>query len=318
MTKFNSVLNILIPLLLVQSGCSLKNDIRKDSYSYKTGGTSNNYIAHNLNELEELYDNMDYNTVINNYSQYMPETATITRFRYYVIFSLLDENITYEIINKNIKQTIDAMTDDLLNKLPDRVTPVFLFSDFDTYKEFSVKTFGIEENDLSPYGYYKISKNAIAVKYYKWKGSITHEITHSLIQYDFPDMPSWLNEGLASLHEKYEYKDGRMYGAFSWRIVALKRALDRETYTGLKKLMKTNDEELYDEGRTSFYYAQARYLLMMIQQQGLLKKYYKLFRDTYEEDNTGITQLERVTGEPLEKIDKELVDYINSFELERY
>ena len=91
MTKFNSVLNILIPLLLVQSGCSLKNDIRKDSYSYKTGGTSNNYIAHNLNELEELYDNMDYNTVINNYSQYMPETATITRFRYYVIFSLLDD-----------------------------------------------------------------------------------------------------------------------------------------------------------------------------------------------------------------------------------
>ena len=318
MIRINPALKILIPFLLIQSGCSLKNDIRKDFYSYNTGSSSNPNITRNLNELEELYDNMDYNTVINNYSQYMPETATITRFRYYVIFSLLDENITYEIINKNIRQTIDAMTDDLLNKLPDRVTPVFLFSDFDTYKEFSVKTFGIEENDLSPYGYYKISKNAIAVKYYKWKGSITHEITHSLIQYDFPDMPSWLNEGLASLHEKYEYRDGRMYGAFSWRIVALKRAHDKGTYTGLKKLMKTNDGELYDEGRTSFYYAQARYLLMMLQQRGLLIKYYKLFRNTYDEDHTGIIQLEKVTGEPLEEINKELVDYINTFTLERY
>jgi len=318
MIRINPALKILIPFLLIQSGCSLKNDIRKDFYSYNTGSPSDYNITCNLNELEELYDNMNYNTVIDNYSQYMPETATITRFRYYVIFSLLDENITYEIINKNIRQTIDAMTDDYLNKLPDRVTPVFLFSDYDTYKEFSVETFGIEENDLSPYGYYKISKNVIAVKYYKWKGSITHEITHSLIQNDFPGMPSWLNEGLASLHEKYEYRDGRMYGAFSWRIVALKRAFDIGTYTGLKKLMKSNDRELYDEGRTSFYYAQARYLLMMLQQQGLLIKYYKHFRNTYDEDNTGITQLEWITGEPLENIDKELVDYINTFTLERY
>jgi hypothetical protein len=317
MIKFKNTLKIFLPLVLFLSfGCSLKNDVRKDTNSEQPANTSSYTVSHNLNDLEEIYDNMDYTKVIDKYAHYIPSSASITRFRYYVIFSMLDENSTYDIIDKNIRQTVDAMTNNYLSDFPDSVIPVFLFSDFDEYKEFSINTFKIDENDLSPFGYYKIPKNAIVIKFYKWKGSVSHEITHSLIQFDFPDMPSWFNEGLASLHEKYIYKDGQMLGDFSWRIVALRHALEHNTYTALQKLMETNDEELYDSGRTSYYYAQARYLLMMLQKQGLLKKYYKLFRETYNEDNTGISQLEKVTGEPLEKIDKELIDYINSFELE--
>jgi hypothetical protein len=317
MIKFKNTLKIFLPLVLfLFFGCSLKNDTRKDSYSYQSDKAAKYTVPHNLNDLEEVYDNMDYKKVIDKYSHYIPSSATVTRFRYYVIFSMLDENTTYELIDKNIRQTIDAMTDNYLSDFPDSVIPVFLFSDFDEYKEFSTSTFGIEEDDLSPFGFYKITKNAIVIKFYKWKGSVSHEITHSLIQFDFPDMPSWFNEGLASLHEKYIYKDGQMLGDFSWRIIALRHSLEHNTYTGLRKLMETDDEELYDSGRTSYYYAQARYLLMMLQQQGLLKKYYKLFKDTYDEDNTGISQLEKVTGKPLNKIDKELVEYVNGFDME--
>jgi hypothetical protein len=143
---------------------------------------------------------------------------------------------------------------------------------------------------------------------------VSHEITHSLIQHDFPDIPSWFNEGLAALHEKYIYKDGSMIGDFSWRIIALRRAFKENTYTGLKTLMETNDDELYGK-RTSFYYAQSRYLLMFLQQKGLLRKYYKTFRETYSKDKTGISQLENISGESLAKINKEFVDYIKSFEL---
>jgi hypothetical protein len=76
--------------------------------------------------------------------------------------------------------------------------------------------------------------------------------------------------------------------------------------------MKTNDDELYGK-RSSFYYAQSRYLLMYLQQQGLLEKYYKLFRDTYNSDETGISQLEEVTGKQLSQMEGEYIEFIKSF-----
>ncbi len=313
MKKLFYTLKILLPLALIQYGCSFKNDIRKDAPNYKSENTTLQKVNPRLEDLEEIYDNMNYRNVIDEFSPIVPGLKSVTRFGYYVIFSELDENTTYDLIDKDIRCTVDAMTNNYLSNFPDSVTPVILFKDFDSYRYFSINKFGMEENDLSPFGYYKISKNAIVIKYVNWKGSTSHEITHSLIQHDFPDIPSWFNEGFAALHEKYLYKDGEMIGDFSWRIVSLRRAFRENTYTGLRTLMETNDNELYDT-RTSFYYAQSRYLLMYLQKQGLLNDYYKLFRGTYDDDPTGITQLEKITHKPLKKIDKELVDYIHTFD----
>ncbi len=312
MIKAKKYIFILCLLILFLSGCSAKQDVKKDTDAVSSTNTASKITGPRLELLEELYAGMDYDKVISKYSGKMPSSATITSFRYYVIFSDLDENTTYNLIDKDIRHTVDAMTKHYVSDLPDSVTPVFFFNDYDTYRDFSVNTIGLDENDLSPFGYYKISKNIIVIRYVSWKGSTSHEITHSLIQYDFPDIPSWLNEGLASLHEKYVYTDGVMKGDFNWRILSLRRAFRENTYTGLKKLMETNDEELYGK-RSAFYYAQSRFLLMYIQQKDLLDDYYLLFKKTAADDPTGITQFEKTLNKPLEDIDKELVDYINSF-----
>jgi hypothetical protein len=152
----------------------------------------------------------------------------------------------------------------------------------------------------------------IVIRYVNWKGSIPHEVTHRFTKADFPDMPSWFDEGLSSLHEKSTYKNGRLVGDFSWRIIAIRRAIKEDRYTSLEKMMKTNDNELY--GRYSpFYYAQSRFLLMYLQEKGLLEDYYKLFRETYHKDNTGITQLENITGKQMHTLNEEYYDYLMSF-----
>jgi hypothetical protein len=317
MVKTKKYIPFLFCLILFLSGCSVKNDIKKDTDAVTTDNTPPKITDPRLELLEELFDNMDYDKVILKYKDNVPASATITRFRYYVIFSDLDENTTYNLIDKDIRHTSDAMRKHYVSVLPDSVTPVFLFKDYDTYKNFSINTFGLEPDDLSPYGFYKISKNVIVIRYVSWKGSTSHEITHSFTRYDFPRMPSWFDEGLASLHEKYIYTDESMKGSFNWRILALRRAFRENTYTGIKTMMETNDIELYGK-RSSFYYAQSRYLLMYIQQTDLLDDYYKLFRDTYDEDKTGITQLEKTMNKSIEEIDKELIEYINSFTQERY
>lgn len=294
-------------------GCGFKT---QNTSKTQTGITDSsvvrNDVKNNLSELEETYTNFEYQKVINEQSRIIPDGMSITKFRYFVIFSDMNDELTYKLIDTDIRNTIDAMSNNYVNKLPDIITPIYIFAEFDDYKEFVLKNYEIAENDISPYGFYKISKNVIVIRYVSWKGSLLHEITHRFIKSDFPNAPSWFDEGFASLNEKSTFISGTLIGDFSLRILPLRRALKEDKYTGLKKLMETNDEELYGQ-RTSYYYAQARYLLMYLQEKGLLDKYYSLFRDTYDKDNSGISQLKEITGKSLEELDEEYLTYIKSF-----
>jgi len=300
-------------MCVILTGCAVKNQNTQSGID--SAGTKKEITEtrKSLDEIEEQIEGLDYQKVIDSNSSRIPKGFTITKFKYFVIISELPPEVTYSIIDNEIRHTIDGVEDSYTRKNPAEPIPFFLFSDFDEYKNFSLKYYGINDNDLSPYGYYKTSKKVIVVRFARWKGSISHEITHALIHPDFPNIPSWFDEGLASLHEQFTYRDGELIGVFSWRIVSLRRALEDSTYTTLNKLMSTNDEELYGK-RSPFYYAQARYLLMYLQQKRLLRKYYSEFRDNFKRDETGIKQLEKITGERIGVIDKELVDYIRSFD----
>lgn len=271
--------------------------------------------TYNFDELEEAYDNLNYDDVISEYSKKLEGNFRTVKFRYFLIFSNLEDRLTYPLINEDIRNTSEAMLNNYIEKRPDGVTAVFIFRDMDSYKDFSLKEMKMEESDLSPYGYYKISRNSIVVRFVSWKGSTSHETTHAMLQNDFPEIPAWFNEGLAALHEKSVYTNSKLVGDFSWRILALRRAFNENNYLPLRHLMTTNDDELYG-GRSSFYYAQSRYALMLLQEKGLLEDYYKIFRDTYSKDHTGIKQFEKLTGMSIEKYDEELIEYIKSFKQE--
>ncbi len=305
--SFVIIIFIILSILL---GCSSrKSDIKPD---VSDSTESRIDVKENLPELEETFAHFDYNTVIKAKSRIIPDGMSITKFKYFVVFSDMNDELTFKLIDNDMRNTIDAMSNNYVNKLPDAVTPIFLFEKYENYKEFVMDNYDIPEDDISPYGFYKISKNVIVIRYVTWKGSILHEITHKFIRSDFPDAPSWFDEGFASLNEKSVFKDGNLTGEFSLRILPLRRAIKENTYTGLKHLMQTDDDELYGK-RTSYYYAQSRYLLMYLQEKGLLQKYYKTFRDSYKKDKTGITQLEEITGKSLKTLDEELLDYIKSF-----
>jgi len=305
-----SLIIILFIVLSILLGCgSYESDIKPDVADSIVTKTD---IKNSLPEIEEEFPGFDYSSVINEHSPQIPEGMSITKFRQFVIFSDMNDELTYKLIDNDVRYTIEAMSKNYVNTLPDVVTPVYLFEQYDNYKKFVMDNYDIDEDDISPYGFYKISKNVIVIRYVTWKGSILHEITHRFIRSDFPEAPSWFDEGFASLNEKATFKNGNLIGEFSYRIIPLRRAINENTYTGLKHLMETNDEVLYGK-RTSYYYAQSRYLLMYLQEKGLLEKYYRAFRDSYSADNTGIQQLEDVTGKSLKTLDSELLDYINSF-----
>jgi len=304
-----SCLKYYFILFFAFTSCSPRKDVKQD---FADIDTVNQIEKSPLSHLDEILPGYNYNEVIEKYQNTLPSGFSITRYKYFVIFSDLDESQTYTLIENDVKNTSTAMTGNYAEKVPDIVTPIILFKEYDSYKDFALINYDIPEHDLSPYGFYKISKNVIVVRYVSWKGSILHEVTHRFLRSDFPDIPSWFDEGFAALNEKSTFINGNLSGDFSWRIISIRRAFENNTYTGLRTLMESNDEELYGH-RSSYYYAQSRYLLMMLQQKGLLKDYYVLFRETYSKDETGIKQLEKVMKKPLSEIDEELVEYLKSF-----
>jgi hypothetical protein len=309
MTK--SIVIILFIVLAILLGCTrpredVKPDMQDSVVSLKQD------VKSSLSDIEEIFANFNYEKIIDRHSPILPKNMSITKFKYFVVFSDLDEKTTYSVIDNDIRQTIDGMVNSYSVRTPDSATAVFLFTDFEDYKNFTLENTDIEEKDLSPYGYYKISQNIIVIRYVEWKGSTKHEISHRFTKADFPDAPSWFDEGLSSLNEKSVYRDGKLYGEFSWRIVALRRAIKEDRYTPLEQMMKTDDTGLYGK-RVSYYYAQSRYLLGYLQERDLLEKYYKLFRDTFREDKTGISQLEEILGKPIDDIEKDYYAYITSF-----
>lgn len=303
----------ILSLTVILSGfsCSSREDIKYDDKSEIAVTRNPQADKTSLEDIEEIIDGFNYEAVIKKYKSKL-DKPLIIRFQYFVIFSVLEPELTYKLIDNNIRNTLTTMQKHYIKKNPDSLTALFMFEDYDSYKEFSLNTFDINPEDLSPYGFYKISRNAITIRYVSWKGSIAHEVTHAMIQADFPQVPSWFNEGLAALHENAKFNNDKLISSFSWRILSLRRSFRENTYTPLKTLMETNDDELYS-ARSSFYYAQSCYLLMYLQDKGKLTDYYNLFRNSYEEDQTGISQLETVLNIPLDKFEPEYTSYVQSF-----
>jgi hypothetical protein len=263
-------------------------------------------------ELEELYKGYNYDKVISKYNDKLDKDFTVTRFKYFAVFSDLAPELTYNLINNDIRNITASMENNYVKKKPKGVTAVFLFQDFGPYKDFAISNFNVPEYDLSPYGFYKTQENVILVRYLSWKGSLPHEISHVFLNEDFPGIPGWFNEGFASLHEKTMFIKGEAVGLYNWRINTIRKAFHEGSYSGLRTMTGVSDDVLY--GTTGpVYYAESMYLQKYLQEKDLLKEYYNLYRNTYSRDNSGISQLEKILGEPMEQIETDYIEYIKSF-----
>ena len=53
------------------------------------------------------------------------------------------------------------------------------------------------------------------------------------------------------------------------------------------------------------HYAEARYFCMWLEKKKMLRKFYKIFRNRYKEDPTGIKLLEEMLGKKVEEFETE-------------
>lgn len=195
------------------------------------------------------------------------------------------------------KQVLAAYFNGRFSQRPQRAISVYLFPDAKRYEAYCQKRWS--EPCGSPFGFYRPDERRIVMNAGPGIGTLTHELVHPIVESDFPDAPTWLNEGIASLFEALSLPAaGEVHGVKNWRHPRLLRALgsakEREL-ASLPALLRLDDRTFRNEAE-DLHYASARYLCQWLDQQGKLWPFYQRYRDQYATDPTGQLAFQAVVG----------------------
>jgi hypothetical protein len=188
------------------------------------------------------------------------------------------------------------------DKRPAEPILILLFESEEPYRRLSKKWF---DNDDVPYfGFYRQADRVMVMNVATGTGTLVHELTHALMAADFPEVPSWFNEGLASLYEQCTLGNDSIQGLVNWRLPALQQAIRDNKLRPLKELIA--DPRFYRSDLAGLNYAEARYLMMYLQERHLLVDYYRQFRDHAAADPSGFKTLQKLIGPGgIEEFDRE-------------
>lgn len=301
MKKLNILL--IIPLLI---SCYTISD--KDKKHLKKDSISSEQLS-----LKQDTSIQQINQKIDSLKKILTEDFYITSYSAFVIASNLSEEKTNSIIQNTIAPAYQSFYNDFFKKQPDDITTIFLFADDKSYRKWAKELY--DDTDLSIYGYYKPYSKVMLMNISTGTGTLVHEMTHALVRFDFPDIPSWFNEGLGSLYERCSINNGIILGYVNWRLPTLQKSIKNNTYTSLSELLKTNDDVFYGD-RSDFNYSQARYLCLYLQEKGKLKEFYKKYRDGFENDKTGEKNLEKILEKNIDEIDSDFIKWVQTLKYE--
>ena len=194
---------------------------------------------------------------------------------------------------QTVKWCVEHLKKSYFKTYPDHIIDVWLFKDKGSYIKHSKLLWGATPD--TPFGYYSSSDKAIVMNIATGGGTLCHEIVHPFIAANFPSCPSWFNEGLASLYEQCGENDGEIWGYTNWRLRGLRAAIMAKELPSFEQLCATSSAAFYgpSSGRN---YAQARYLMLWLQEHGKLRSYYRAFRENVRKDPSGYGTLRATLG----------------------
>lgn len=143
-------------------------------------------------------------------------------------------------------------------------------------------------------------------------GYLAHEFTHALHAGDRAplgqDHAIWVAEGLGVLYEEAGQMGEQLVPLDNERFPIARDAARRKALVPLVTLVKMPQDEFVRRGRVT--YAEAGTLMLYLHDRGLLRQFYDAYKETYSQDQTGRAALERVTGQSLEVLEGQYVEWV--------
>lgn len=170
-----------------------------------------------------------------------------------------------------------ALRRQFFEKEPTRPYIVYLMGDDRSYRGVAREITGRDPD--TPFGFCVKARRVLVMNIATGTGTLVHEMVHALMAPDFPDAPAWFEEGLASLYEQCRVEETRLVGLLNWRLPILQEAIeDPGRYVPIGELARMDDATFYGPG-SPVHYAEARYLMLYLQEQGVLERFYRALRD---------------------------------------
>jgi hypothetical protein len=211
-----------------------------------------------------------------------------------------------------IERMVGHLYGEFFERRPAKPIRVYLFRGRESYEAYCRKTY--EKPPATPFGFYLSRERKMVMNIATGTGTLAHELVHPLLGEDFPGVPTWFNEGFASLYEQSAPRDGRIVGLPNWRLPHLQKAQREGRAPGLEALLRTSSEAFYGDER-GLHYAAARYLCYWLQERGWLARFYRDFRDGAARSPTGREVLERTVGRGLGELESEWRDFVQGLRL---
>lgn len=127
-------------------------------------------------------------------------------------------------------------------------------------------------------GFYMASHRLVLVDVSRGLGNLRHEMIHPLLKDWFPNVPAWLDEGIASLYGSATYRGRRYAFLVNYRLRHLRHALWRGTAPTINELARSTYEDVHGPEERA-YYAMSRYLMMYLERRGMLSTFVRGLRD---------------------------------------
>jgi hypothetical protein len=195
---------------------------------------------------------------------------------------------------RTIKWTVDMLKQDYFSKDPDNIIDIWLFKDEESYYKYAKELF--DDEPTTPFGYFSEVENVLVMNISTGGGTLVHEIVHPFMHANFPECPPWFDEGLASLYEQCQEKDGHITGLTNWRLEGLQDAIEQSSVPSFKALTDMDAHDFYTKDKGTNY-GQSRYLCYYLQEKGLLIEFYREFYKNRKKDPTGYKTLKQILGE---------------------
>lgn len=213
----------------------------------------------------------------------------------YVIAGDLPENDLRQIERQTITPATRSLEIAYFGSTPMHPITVVICSSLERFREANLR---LDDQDRPQYsGLYVRKSRRIIVNFDAGQGALIHELTHALSHADFPAMPEWFDEGLASLYEDSEFSADqiRLVGHANWRHEIAREALQQGE---LRLLEDVAARRFGSRDRAQIDYACVRSLCLYLQERGLLEAFYRTCRSNIKDDPTGLRSLCLVAGMP--------------------
>ncbi len=146
--------------------------------------------------------------------------------------------------------------------------------------------------------------------------AIVHELVHAVHdnqqQLLGQDHPVWITEGLATLYQTSDVRDGKLVPKIGPELSGLQRSIRARKFHRLAALLQIDQSGFMSQAQVS--YPQVRYVMYYLHSRGLLESWYRSYRENYDEDPTGRDALERTLGKKLGAIEDDWLAWVLALE----